>query len=551
MKLNFKVKGQSIICLNREQIAADAVNFVSAVFDFGEDWDGLTKTAYFENTDSGTVTAQVLLPTGECKIPYEALSRPGRLSVTVRGVSGTAGEDDFVRATVARMDVPIEIKRTGRSDADNAGTATPTIIEQLTESVSIAVSTALDVSQSAANGDFNGKSIEYTWLNDENGILSVLGIKKEGEAEYSTANLLGPKGNPGPKGETGIQGPKGETGAQGMQGPVGERGPKGDTGAQGPIGPQGPQGEKGLRGETGPTGPQGPKGETGAGMIIKGIYPTLQALTEEHPAGNEGDAYAVGSESYNDIYIWFGAAWESIGTMRGPKGDVGEAGPQGPKGETGSQGPKGDAGPSGQDGKTAYEYAVQNGYTGTEVQFGSILSNAATELYVNTAVATRANALGLAGNTLALLSGSTQLSSVTLPPGLNGVYDGAHITLNMAGVVSACECVYFKAGTSAMLWGRTTETKTTSASSTSPVYINIAIGALQGFTKAIGFSYAFNTTNQLMAVPLAESCSGFSADGSKVYFRASPANPGGVSWVKGGIVGVDYFQIMLYGIPES
>lgn len=170
---------------------------------------------------------------------------------------------------------------------------------------------------------------------------------------------------------------------------------------------------------------------------------------------------------------------------------------------------------------------------------------------LNTGVNSRGNALGLAGNTLALLSGNTQLSSVALPGGLNAVYNSAHITLNMAGVVSACECVYYKAGNSALLWGRTTETKTTSASSTAPVYINIGIGELQGFTKAIGYSYAFNTTSQLMAVPLAESASGCNADGSKVYFRSAPANPGGVAWVKGGIVGVDYFQIMLYGIPES
>ena len=30
MKLNFKVEGQSIICLNREVLAAEAVNFVWA-----------------------------------------------------------------------------------------------------------------------------------------------------------------------------------------------------------------------------------------------------------------------------------------------------------------------------------------------------------------------------------------------------------------------------------------------------------------------------------------------------------------------------------------
>ena len=60
MKLNFKVDGQSIICLNREVLAAEAVNFVWAAFVFGEDWTGLSKTAYFENISSGVNIAQAL-----------------------------------------------------------------------------------------------------------------------------------------------------------------------------------------------------------------------------------------------------------------------------------------------------------------------------------------------------------------------------------------------------------------------------------------------------------------------------------------------------------
>jgi len=86
MKLNFKVEGQSIICLNREVLAAEAVNFVWAAFIFDEDWMGLSKTAYFENISTGVNIAQVLSASGECKVPYEVLAQPGRLSVTVRGV---------------------------------------------------------------------------------------------------------------------------------------------------------------------------------------------------------------------------------------------------------------------------------------------------------------------------------------------------------------------------------------------------------------------------------------------------------------------------------
>ena len=117
-----------------------------------------------------------------------------------------------------------------------------------------------------------------------------------------------------------IKGPKGDTGATGETGPKGDTGatgPKGDTGA---TGAQGPKGEKGDKGDTGATGETGPKGDTGA---------------------------------------------------TGPKGDTGATGAQGPKGEKGD---KGDTGAAGADGKSAYAYAVEGGYTGTEAEFAAKLA---------------------------------------------------------------------------------------------------------------------------------------------------------------------------------
>ena len=70
--------------------------------------------------------------------------------------------------------------------------------------------------------------------------------------------LQGPKGDPGPKGDTGDVGP------QGPKGDTGERGPQGVQGIPGPEGPKGDKGDtgsQGPKGETGATGPQGPKGD--------------------------------------------------------------------------------------------------------------------------------------------------------------------------------------------------------------------------------------------------------------------------------------------------
>ena len=57
--------------------------------------------------------------------------------------------------------------------------------------------------------------------------------------------------------------------------------------------------------------------------------------------------------------------WVDIPSIVGPKGDTGATGP---KGEQGAQGP------TGADGKSAYQYAVEGGYTGTEAEFAEKLS---------------------------------------------------------------------------------------------------------------------------------------------------------------------------------
>ena len=44
------------------------------------------------------------------------------------------------------------------------------------------------------------------------------------------------------------------------------------------------------------------------------------------------------------------------------------------KGDTGATGPKGETGPAGADGKSAYQYAVEGGYTGTETEFAAKLA---------------------------------------------------------------------------------------------------------------------------------------------------------------------------------
>lgn len=185
--------------------------------------------------------------------------------------------------------------------------------------------------------------------------------------------LKGPKGDTGETGPQGPQGLKGETGPQGLQG---EKGDKGDAftysdftaeqlaSLKGEKGDTGPQGPKGDTGEKGPQGEQGPAGQDGASYTVKGLYATLSALQEAHPAGRAGDAWFVGTADSNVVYQWDvdKSSWVNVGALKGPKGD------------TGPQGPKGDTGAAGAEGKSAYASAQDGGYTGMEVQFNTDLA---------------------------------------------------------------------------------------------------------------------------------------------------------------------------------
>ena len=124
---------------------------------------------------------------------------------------------------------------------------------------------------------------------------------------------------------------------------------------RGAAGPQGVQGD---------TGPQGEKGNDGTSFTVKGRFDTLEDLAAAHPTGTAGDAYAVGTEADNTVYLWSVdmAEWQNIGPLQGPpglqgpqgpkgdKGDTGEQGPAGPKGDTGPQGPPGESGSGGTQG---------------------------------------------------------------------------------------------------------------------------------------------------------------------------------------------------------
>ena len=166
------------------------------------------------------------------------------------------------------------------------------------------------------------------WFNTEDGAVYIYydGYWVEtGTSEFGGATgPTGPAGAsstaPGPTGPTGPAG----TGDTGPTGPTGSSGGTGPTGATGPSG-AGDTGPTGPTGSSGPTGATGPTGAQGVSITFQGSVATTGNLPSSGNSVN--DAYIVDADG--DLYVWNGAAWESVGQIVGPTGPTGATGPSG------------------------------------------------------------------------------------------------------------------------------------------------------------------------------------------------------------------------------
>lgn len=265
-----------------------------------------------------------------------------------------------------------------------------------------------DVHSYTLYNGLNGISATHTW----NGTILTV----SSASGTSSADLKGEKGEKGERGEQGVQGLQGVQGIQGLQGVQGEKGDKGDgfsisktyisvaamnagfytddvplngfvlintgnvndvdnaklfvktltgysyltdlsgsqgiKGDKGDKGDQGIQGEQGIRGEQGIQGIQGEKGKDGANG-------------KDGEKGADGVGIAniskTSTDGKTDIY--------TITLTNGNKSTFTVT-----NGTDGTNGKDGEDGKNGLDGKTAYEYAKEGGYTGTEEDFAQKLA---------------------------------------------------------------------------------------------------------------------------------------------------------------------------------
>ena len=106
-----------------------------------------------------------------------------------------------------------------------------------------------------------------------------------------------------------------------------------------------------------------PAGGTAGQVLTKVTDADFEAEWQDCQGGADGITPTIG-----DNGNWYLGATDTGKPSRGEKGDTGANGPQGPKGDTGA------TGATGADGKSAYSYAQDGGYTGTEAEFAAKLA---------------------------------------------------------------------------------------------------------------------------------------------------------------------------------
>ena len=318
--LKFCVTGQRMELLFREQVADRQINFVDICFIFSPDWDGLDKTAQFEQGDK---TYNVHLGDDtvcHCLLPAEL--QTGCVGVSAFGYAA----DGSVRATTTT--VGIGIKRSGFSgDGDTPIPPTPDLYAQLIAEIDKKIADVHDGKDGA-----DGKSAYQ--------IAVASGF--DGTEQAWLASLKGDKGDKGDTGATGATGEKGDTGATGAAGKdgaagksayqiavasgfdgteqawlaslKGEKGDKGDTGATGAKGEKGDTGAAGAKGEKGDKGDPGKDGtdvdltpyakKTDLSQYLP-LHDTADKAKELVSGAMRYGSCVNGNVNFNDGYKWF------------------------------------------------------------------------------------------------------------------------------------------------------------------------------------------------------------------------------------------------------
>lgn len=139
--MKIKVVNQRLY-LEPPETAEGTREYLKAEFSFSEEWDGMTKTAFFRGADGENHPK--LLEDDTCTVPAEALTAPGRVGVSV---SGTLGET-VITTDIKSFTVPATLSGGTPSNPE------PTVWQQILEKVDETRQIAQSVRDDAVSGKF-------------------------------------------------------------------------------------------------------------------------------------------------------------------------------------------------------------------------------------------------------------------------------------------------------------------------------------------------------------------------------------------------------------
>ena len=360
------------------------------------EWEGLTIRCFW-HLPGGTDPASSLVQDGFVDVPASVTAHPGNGCITFEGSDGVK--------TVTSADLRYRVgSNSGTEDGTMPEPGTPAW-EQLVSETAVALEAVQKQIGNLDDLTTKAKETLVAAINEaartgSGGAGSITMRTDGGYIQYSTddgstwKNLIALaelKGEPGQNGADGASGADGysptasvEQSADGAKITITDK--SGTTEAQVLNGKDGRDGTDGSPGRDGVDGQPGKDGKDG-------ITPTI---------GDNGN--------------WYLGDTDTGKPSRGETGPQGPQGEQGPTGATGPQGPKGDTGATGADGKSAYQYAQEGGYTGTETEFAAKIAEELPNKLPNP------NALTFTGAVTGSYDGSEPVS-VEIPSGGGGGVD--------------------------------------------------------------------------------------------------------------------------------
>ncbi len=123
MKIKFFIQGQKLKRAKNDYIVADSKNFISADFEFSQEWTNMQKSAIFKNADTAYT---VLLTDNECAVPYEVTGADFCVSVFGVGENMRITSDEIV----------IRVEETGYCEGETPQEPTQSVYEQIVERLS-------------------------------------------------------------------------------------------------------------------------------------------------------------------------------------------------------------------------------------------------------------------------------------------------------------------------------------------------------------------------------------------------------------------------------